>query len=142
MAVEPTCAVTPKWMFYTGWVLSLLSTLPFLPSIYFKFAQPEWALQKSAEQGWEAGPLITLGIVELGCVIIYLNPGTAILGAILMTGYLGGAIATHAPRGEPFFIPLILGVFAWLGIYLRDDKLRAILPWRPWWCPSTPDKNP
>src|SRR5688572_5040937 len=126
MSTASPPASPPAWMFYTGWVLTVLSAAALLFSGYLKLAQPDWVLTESAKQGWAAGPLFTLGIVEIGCAIVYLNPRTAILGAILMTGYLGGAIATHASRSEPQLLtPLILGVLVWLGIYLRDDRLRG-----------------
>jgi DoxX-like family len=71
-----------------------------------------------------------LGIVELSCTMIYLFPRTSVLGAILLTGYLGGAIATHLRIGEAFYLQLILGVLVWLGLFLRDYRLRALLPLR------------
>jgi len=74
--------------------------------------------------------MLALGIVEIACTIIYLIPQTSVLGAILLTGYLGGATATHARVGEPFIFPVLLGVLVWLGIYLRCGRLRAILPIR------------
>jgi hypothetical protein len=61
-------------------------------------------------------------------VVCYLIPRTAVLGAVLLTGYLGGAIATHARLGEPFVAPIILGVVVWAGLWLRDPRLRALLP--------------
>jgi len=75
--------------------------------------------------------LLTLGIVEASCAILYLIPRTAVLGAILVTGYLGGAVATHARVGDPAFItPALLGVIAWLGLFLRDRRVRALIPLR------------
>jgi hypothetical protein len=71
-----------------------------------------------------------LGIVELACTIIYLVPQTAVLGAILLTGYMGGAIATHVRVGDPYFVQIGMGVMLWLGLYLRDARLRALLPLR------------
>jgi hypothetical protein len=73
---------------------------------------------------------LTLGIVEIACTVVYAIPQTAVLGAILLTGYLGGAIATHVRLEEGFLPPVILGVLVWLGIYLRDARLRALLPFR------------
>jgi hypothetical protein len=66
----------------------------------------------------------------LACTIIYVIPRTAVLGAILLTGYLGGATATHVRLGEPFFVPIVLGVLVWGGLYLRDDRVRSLVPWR------------
>jgi len=68
--------------------------------------------------------------VEIACAIIYLIPQTSVLGAILLTGYLGGATATHVRVGEPVFMPVIMGVVIWLGIFLRDRRVRALVPIR------------
>jgi hypothetical protein len=81
--------------------------------------------------GWPESILLVLGVLELGSVLAYLIPRTAVLGAILMTGYLGGAIATHVRIGDPGWpTALILGIFVWAGLYLRDERLRALLPLR------------
>jgi hypothetical protein len=80
--------------------------------------------------GYPPATLPIFGILEVTCVVIYLIPRTAILGAILLTGYLGGAIATHARVGDPFVIPLILGVVVWAGLYVRDERLRSLIPLR------------
>jgi hypothetical protein len=70
-----------------------------------------------------------IGVVEIGCTIVYLIPRTAILGAILLTGYLGGAILTHLRIGDPSWVmPLLLGVVLWGGLWLRDPRLRALTP--------------
>jgi hypothetical protein len=75
-----------------------------------------------------------LGIVELLCVVLYVVPRTSILGAILLTGYLGGAIAIQLPTGNSLFgevlFPFYMGVIVWGGIYLRDDRLRTLIPLR------------
>jgi hypothetical protein len=74
-----------------------------------------------------------LGILLLACTVIYLLPSTSVLGAILLTGYLGGAVATHVRVSDglfPIFFPVILGVLLWGGLLLRDDRLGALLPWR------------
>lgn len=81
--------------------------------------------------GYPESLLRVLGIVELTCTIIYLIPRTAVLGAILLTGYLGGATATHARVSDPSFVmPVICGVLIWLGLYLRDLRVRALIPLR------------
>jgi hypothetical protein len=79
--------------------------------------------------GYPAGAVTIIGIIELLVMATYAFPRTRILGAILVTGYLGGAIATHTRIGDPSLIaPLLLGVFAWGGLYLRNDVLRTLLP--------------
>ena len=80
--------------------------------------------------------MLRIIIVEVVCAVIYAIPQTSILGAILLTGYLGGAVSTHVRAGEPFFLALIVGVLVWLGLYLRDERLRALVPLR------SPKANP
>jgi hypothetical protein len=93
--------------------------------------QPAMVAQFTGKFGYAEDMLPILAVVELACMFLYLIPSTAILGAVVMTGYLGGAIATHVRVGDPAFVPaLALGVFAWGGLYLRDDRLRAFLPLR------------
>lgn len=71
-----------------------------------------------------------LGVTELLCAVLYAIPQTSVLGAILLTGYMGGAIATHARIGEGFIPQIIIGVLVWLGLFLRDARLRALIPIR------------
>src|SRR5439155_26915968 len=71
-----------------------------------------------------------MGIFELACTVLYVVPHSSVLGAILLTGYLGGATATHVRIGEPFYMPILLGTLVWAGLFLRDDRLRALLPLR------------
>jgi len=78
--------------------------------------------------GYPESAATGIGLVELACVALYVFPRTRILGAILMTGYLGGAIATHVRVGEAFFIPFALGIAAWGGLFLRDERLGELLP--------------
>jgi hypothetical protein len=73
---------------------------------------------------------VGLGILELVCTVLYAIPRTAVLGAILLTGYLGGAIATHVRIGDDFTPPVIMALLLWGGLYLRDARLRALLPLR------------
>ena len=84
----------------------------------------------TAKQGYPANVAIPILIVEIICAILYAIPRTAVLGAILLTGYLGGAVATHVRASEPWFIPVIVGVLVWLGLYLRDPRLRELAPLR------------
>lgn len=80
--------------------------------------------------GWPLHLAVPLGVLELACALLYLIPRTAVLGAILIAGYMGGAIATHVRIGEPFFMQAGFGVVMWLGLYLRDPRLRALIPLR------------
>ncbi len=118
----------PKWQIVTGWVLSGILALVFLPSAYFKVVQPGGFLE-----GWSktypAGAARPLGLVELATFILFLVPKTRYLGGLLMLAYLGGAVATHVHADDgKFFLPIVIGVVAWLGLYLRDRKLRALVP--------------
>ncbi len=74
--------------------------------------------------------VLPLAIVEITCVVIYLIPPTAILGAILLTGYIGGAICTHWRVGDPFIVQIGIGICIWLGLYLRESRLRSLIPFR------------
>jgi hypothetical protein len=74
--------------------------------------------------------MLRIVVVEIACAIVYAIPRTSVLGAILMTGYLGGATATHVRVGEPPFLAILVGIVVWAGVYLRDERLRALIPWR------------
>ena len=96
--------------------------------------KPAPVVEGFAKLGFPLRLAVPLGIIELVCVLLYVLPRTSILGAILLTGYLGGAIAIQLPTGNPFFgevlFPVYVGVFLWGGIYLRDERLRALVPLR------------
>lgn len=80
--------------------------------------------------GWSADKMMAIGFVELACTAIYLIPRTAVLGAILLAAYMGGAVATHVRVGDVFFVQVLVGVFVWLGLWLREPRLKALLPLR------------
>jgi DoxX-like protein len=122
-------AATPKAMYWTGWVLSGLVVAGLIFSGVLKLVKPNDVTAEFTRLGWPDVAL-GLGIVEIACAVIYAIPRTAVLGAILVTGYLGGAIATHVRIEEGFIPPAVMGVLAWLGVYLRDARLRALLPLR------------
>jgi hypothetical protein len=121
---------TPTWMIWTGRVISALPVLLLAMSGVMKVMQPPEVLEGMAKSGWDLKLLIPLAIVEIVCTVIYVIPQTAVLGAILLTGYLGGATATHVRQGESVLIPVGLGVLVWLGLYLRDARVRSLAPWR------------
>ena len=120
-----------KRMAWTGRVISILVSLMFVFSASMKLAGGA-ELEKGLAHLELAGrvPVIPLTILELSVVAIYLIPATSVLGAILLTGYLGGAILTHWRVGDMFIVHIVLGMFIWLGIYLREDRLRALIPIR------------
>ena len=111
-----------------GWIISILPVLLLIMSATFKFIQPGEFKQGLEQMGWTADTMFKLGFVEIGCVIIYLIPRTAVIGAILLTAYLGGAVATHVRVGEPFWLPILASVFVWLGLWLRDQRLKQLIP--------------
>ena len=112
----------------TGWIITIVVSLMFLMSGVMKFAGGKEVQEGMAKLGFPASMLVPLGILELACIIIYLIPITSLLGAILMTGYIGGVILTHWRAGESLLIPIILGLVIWLGLYLREERLRELLP--------------
>lgn len=120
-----------KKMLWAGYIISAVPVLMLMMSAVMKFLMGPDIVKGFADLGWPVSHALPLGIVELVSTILYVIPQTAVLGAILLTGYLGGAIATHARLSEPQFIgPLVFGVLVWLGLYLRDPRLRALIPWR------------
>ena len=121
-----------RWMVWAGRVISLWPVFVVLMSATWKLTRNPWYVGEFARIGWQESSLNLLAFLQLGCIALYLIPQTAILGAILLTGYLGGAIATYTRIGEPYpvLVPLSTSIIAWLGIYLRDARLRSLLPFR------------
>jgi hypothetical protein len=118
----------PKWQRVTGWVLSGLLTPAFLPSAFFKIAQPEGFIEEWSKT-YPANTAALIGVIELATFALFLFPKTRYLGGLLMLAYLGGAVATHVHADDgKCFVPVVIGVVAWLGLYLRDRKLRALVP--------------
>jgi hypothetical protein len=119
---------------WAGRILSGLVALFLIPDGIIKFLKPAPVIETSAHLGLPLSLANTLGILVLVCTAIYLFPRTSVLGAILLTGYLGGAVATHLRVGDPLLshvlFPTYLGLLLWLGLYLRDDRLRALVPLR------------
>jgi uncharacterized membrane protein YphA (DoxX/SURF4 family) len=127
---QPPGSGAKKAMWWIGWVLTVLCSLALLMSGTMKFVQPKDVIDGMTKLGWPMDVMIPLAIVEIVCAIVYLIPQTSVLGAVLLTGYLGGATASHVRIYDNFASPIIMGVVVWLGIYLRCGRLRAILPWR------------
>ena len=120
-----------KFMRNSGWALTALSGVPVVLSGVMKLlSQPAMVDNFVQKFGYPEAVMVPLGVVEIICALLYLVPRTSILGAILLTGYLGGAVATHVRIGEMFIPPLTLGVLAWAGLYLRSPQVRALLPLR------------
>lgn len=117
-------------MVWTGRILSLLVSALFLASAGMKLMAPDKAREGMKPMGLPERLIFPLGVLEITCVAIYLFPPTAVLGAILLTGYLGGAICTHLRVGDTIFPHIVIGIIVWLGIFLRDQKLRSLIPFR------------
>jgi hypothetical protein len=115
---------------WVGWVLSVLASLLFLFSAFIKFKGGPELDQGMAHLGLPAAMVLPLAILELTCVVIYLIPATSVLGAILLAGYVGGTIVTCWRVGDPFVVNIALGLVVWLGIYLREPRLRELIPLR------------
>lgn len=111
-----------------GWVLSILCILFLLFDSVMKFIMDSRSIEGTIRLGWPVSVVPILGIVLLGCTILYAIPRTAVLGAILLTAYLGGATATMVRIGEPFLFSVVFGIFVWAGLYLREPKLRELMP--------------
>jgi len=100
-------------------------------SAVLKLVKAASVVQGMPRYGYPEGLIVTIGVLELLSCIVYLIPSTAVLGAILMTGYLGGATATNVRVGDPsYFMTVLLGVFVWGGLFFRDARLRALIPFR------------
>ena len=115
------------------WVSYIMSTLPVLMLLFsgiMKLIKPPSVMEGFAHLGYDESVALGLGVVELLATLLYIIPRTSVLGAILLTGYLGGATATHLRIGEPFQMAILLGVFVWGGLYLRDERLRLLIPLR------------
>jgi hypothetical protein len=118
-------------MTWTGWVLTVLLSLAIFASAAFKFLPPSPEMEEGlAKSGLTITGAQRIGVVEVICTLLYLIPPTSVLGAVLLTGYFGGATFAHVSMGESVLVPVLFGVVAWLGIYLRCPRLRTILPWR------------
>jgi len=123
-------APVSRKLFWAGCLVSALPVLVLVFSGVMKLVRPPVLTEGFAQLGWPERFAIPLGIVELFCTAVYLVPRTAVIGAILLTGYFGGATAAHARLGEAFFLPIVVGMLVWLGLFLRDTRIRALIPFR------------
>lgn len=128
MSTDTTPTTKSKKLYWAGWLMSVLPALMLLMSSAMKLMQPPMVVEGFAKQGFPEGIAVPLGILELVITLLYLVPRTSVLGAILLTGYLGGAVVTHVRLSEPYAIPIVLGVLLWGGLFLRDPRVRALIP--------------
>jgi hypothetical protein len=118
------------------WIGRIVSGLPALFLLVdgaMKLVKPAVVVEATTKLGYSENLIVPIGILLIVCTILYLIPTTSVLGAILLTGYLGGAVATHVRANEgafPIVFPIIFGALLWLGLYLNDTRLRALIPLR------------
>ena len=118
--------------FWAGWIVSLAPVYIVLSSANWKLTSNAWYVREFERIGWETPALPLLAGLQLTAIALYLIPWTSVLGAVLLTGYLGGAIASYVRIDEfyPPLVPLTTAVLAWLGLWLREPRLRSLLPLR------------
>jgi hypothetical protein len=124
-------SIPSKKRLWSGRIVSALPILMLLFSGIMKLMKPAPVLQGFAHYGYVESLIVGIGVLEIACTVVYAIPRTAILGAILMTAYLGGATASNVRVGDPaYVITVLLGVLVWIGLYLRDNRLSALVPLR------------
>ena len=130
---QKNTTATRKWSRWAGYGLSGLVILFMLMDVTMKLAQLPVVLETTVQLGWPATTVNSVGLVLLACTALYAYPRTSVLGAILLTAYLGGAVATHARIGSPLFSHTLFGVYVgfmlWGALYLRNDRIRTLVPY-------------
>jgi DoxX-like protein len=129
MLAEPIAV--SKGTLWAARIISGFVALFFLFDGAMKLVKSEFVVKETMRLGYRESTIVPLGVVLIVCTILYLIPRTAVLGAILLTAYLGGAVATHVRAGEPVFsivFAIVFGVLVWLGLYLRNPTLRLLIP--------------
>ena len=134
-SIQPTTgpAAVSRGSLWTGRVISTLIVLFLTWDGVMKVMKVPQVIEASAKVGFDANTIFGIGAVLLVCTALYVIPKTSVLGAILLTGYLGGATVTNVRLGGPAFniaFPVVFGVLVWLGLFLRDKRLRALIPLR------------
>src|SRR3979490_538014 len=123
----------PRWMLWTGWLFSFAVVAQLLSSAWFRATHHAFAVAEIVTAyGYPESAIVPIVIAECALVVLYLVPQTSVLAAIVMTGYLGGAVATHLRIADPAraMIPLVVGILAWRGLDFRDSALRQLIPFR------------
>ena len=125
---KPAVSKAAKW---TGLILGGLPATLMLVTGTIALFNPAMTAEMTTKYGFPQSSIMWMVLAEVASALLYLIPRTAVLGAILLTGYLGGAVVTHVRAGEPiFFVPVVVGIVFWIGLYLRDPRLRALAPLR------------
>ena len=131
--MQPNTQTVSKTRLWTGRILSGFSILFLLMDGIMKLFKPEFVVDATVNLGYQENVIVPIGIVLTVCTLLYVIPRTAILGAILLTGYLGGAVATHVRISAGLFpvaFAITFGVLIWGGLWLRDERVRALIPLR------------
>jgi hypothetical protein len=122
-----------KAALWIGRSMSILVVLFFLLDGVMKLFKPAPVVEATEKLGYQQSVIVPLGIILIACTVLYMIPRSAVLGAILLTGYLGGAVASHLRAGDdlfPILFPVVFGLLAWGGLYLRDPRIRDVVPMR------------
>jgi hypothetical protein len=135
MTIMDTSIPAPRnWTYWLGWVLSGLAIAFLLMDGVMKLLMLDIVISSTTELGYPVGSIRLVGTIVLVSTLLYVFPRTSVLGAVLLTGLLGGAVATHVRIDSPLFSHVLfgvyLGLFVWGGLWLRDERLRALLPFR------------
>ena len=130
METDPQAPLVSKKMIWAGRIMSAVPVLLLALSAFMKFVKPPQVVEGFAHSGFPLGMVNSIGILELLFAVVYVIPSTAILGAILLTAFLGGATVTTLRTGDPYYGSIILGILVWGGLFLRDPKVRALIPFR------------
>ncbi|MEZ4712729.1 MAG: DoxX family protein [Caldilineaceae bacterium] len=131
--MQTTVASPSTGALWTGRIISALAVLFFLFDGVTKVIKIPQVIESTVQLGYQESHVVLIGILLLLCTAIYVIPQTAVLGAILLTGYLGGAVATHVRAGSgafPIIFTIVFGALVWLGLYLRNPKLRELVPFQ------------
>ena len=124
----------PRWMLWTGRLLSFLVVVQLLSSAWFRATYHTYAVAEIVTgYGYPESAIVLIVIAECALVVLYLVPQTSVIAAILLTGYLGGAVEVHVHHGDgafEIFFPVVFGILLWLGLWIRDDRIRALRPIR------------
>ena len=134
--MESATQSVSKASLWAGRIISTLVVLFLLFDAVAKLMRIAPVLQAFTQLGFSTSLAVPIGAVLLVSTVLYVIPSTAILGAILLAAYLGGATVTHLRAGQPFYFPIIFGALVWGGLYLREDRLRALIPLRSLNVPS------
>ena len=128
MSEVSSASTATRW---TGYVMTILPSLFLLFDGVMKLFKPRFVVEATMQLGYQESTIIPIGVILVICTALYLIPITSVLGAILLTGYLGGAVATHVRAGQgsfPIIFPVIIGALIWGGLYVRDHRLRNLIP--------------